>query len=294
MIEVQELDRPGTLARASAALASITRAEAELLALAAHWADLHDPASLPPVETEFEVRRRRFEQQYGVQPGGEGTPEVLASCFAELGLQTSAGSAKHLVADALDLRHRLPRLWEQVQAGQIRRWKAVKVAQATRHLPSVAMAEVDAGLAGLLSSLPWSRFEAVLDATVMRADPAGAAHAEAEAASRRFVSLGRDGGPGLKTLIARGEVLDILTFLAAVTGSPTASLTTATGTPWRSGGPRRSGSWASPTVPWPCSPPTRTTTTRRPRRCCRVSGAGGAGPARGTSRASRTQPTDRT
>ena len=218
MIEVQELDRPGTLARAGSALVSIMRAEAEVLALAAHWADLHDPASLPPVETEFEARRRRFEQQYGVQPGGEGTPEVLVSCFAELGLvlQTSAGAAKHLVADALDLRHRLPRLWDEVQSGRVRKWKACKVAQATRLLPSAAMAEVDAGLAGLLTALPWSRFEAVLEATVLRADPVGAAHAEAEAASRRFVSLGRDGGPGLKTLIARGEVLDILTFLAAV------------------------------------------------------------------------------
>ena len=41
-------------------------------------------------------------------------------------------------------------------------------------------------------------------------------HLEAEAASRWFVALGRDGGRGLKTLIARGEVLDILVFLAAV------------------------------------------------------------------------------
>ena len=66
-----------------------------------------------------------------------------------------------------------------------------------------------------MTALPWSRFEAVLEATVMRADPVGAGHREAEAGSCRFVSLG-DGGPGLRTLIARGEVLDILTFLAAV------------------------------------------------------------------------------
>ena len=51
---------------------------------------------------------------------------------------------------------------------------------------------------------------------MLRADPAGAAHTEAEAASRRFVSLGRGDAHGLKTLIARGEVLDIITFLATV------------------------------------------------------------------------------
>lgn len=219
MIEVTGLDRRATwratLAGANACLAVVMCAEAEQLALAAHWADLHDPASLPLAETEFEVRRRRFDGDYGVQPGGEGTPQVLAYCFGELGvvLQSSAGGAKHLVADALDLRHRLPRLWAEVQAGRVRGWKARKVAQATRHLSHSAMKDVDAGLARLLTALPWSRFEAVLAATVMRADPAGAAHAEAEAASERFVSLGRDGGRGLKTLIARGEVLDILTFL---------------------------------------------------------------------------------
>ena len=218
VIETRELDRPETLAGAQACFGAVMRAQADLLGVAAHWADLHDPDSLPPVETTFEKRRRRLDLLYGVQPGGEGTPEVLAHCFAELGLvlQTSAGGAKHLVADALDLRHRLPRLWREVQDGRVRAWQARKVAQATRHLPLAAMDEVDPGLAGLMSALPWSRFEAVLDATVMRADPAGAAYAEAEASSRRFVVLGRDAGRGLKTLIARGEVLDILTFLAAV------------------------------------------------------------------------------
>lgn len=218
MIEVQELDRRGTLVCAETALAAIMHGEAQVLTLAAHWADLYDPASLPPVETAFEERRRRLDGEYGVQPGGAGTPEVLAHCFAELGvvLQTSAGGARHLVADALDLRHRLPGLWAEVMEGRVRAWKARKVAQATRHLALAVMGEVDAGLAGLLAALPWSRIELVLDATVKRADPVGATHAEAEEASRRFVSLGRDGGAGLKTLIARGEVLDVLTFLAAV------------------------------------------------------------------------------
>lgn len=218
MIEVAGLDQRATLAGAEACLVTIMTAEAEQLVLAAHWADLHDPGCLPPAETEFEARRRRLDQDYGVQPGGQGTPEVLRSCFAELGLvlHTSAGGAKHLIADVLDLRHRLPRLWAEVQAGRVRGWKARKVAQATRHLPLAVMTQIDLGLDGLVTALPWSRFEAVLDATVMRADPAGAAHVEAEAGSRRFVSLGLDGGRGLKTLIARGEVLDILTFLAAV------------------------------------------------------------------------------
>lgn len=218
MIEVQGLDRPRTLAAADAILAAQLRLDADQLAVAAHWADLHHPDSLPPASTAFEQQRRRFEGSYAVQPGGEGTPTVLASCPAELGLvlQTSPAGARHLIADALDLRHRLPRLWADVQAGRVRGWKARKVAAATRHLPHGLMGDVDGALAGLLPALPWSRFEAVLEATVQRADPVGAAHAEADAASRRYVGLGRDRSRGLLTVIARGEVLDILTFLAAV------------------------------------------------------------------------------
>ena len=218
MIEMRELDRPGTLADAQATLAGMMGLDARQLELAVHWADLHHPDSLPAPVDDWEMRRRQLDGSYAVQPGGEGTPEILASCPAELGLvlQTSAGGSKHLMADALDLRHRLRSLWADVLGGRVRGWKARKVAQSTRHLPLAVVRRVDADLAGLIPTLSWSRFETVLDATLMRADPVGARFTEAEAASRRFVSLGRDGGRGLKTLIARGEVLDILTFLAAV------------------------------------------------------------------------------
>ena len=125
MIEVGVLDRQATLAGAQGCLVAVMAAEAEQLALVAHWADLHDPAGLPAPTTGLEARRRRWDGDYGVQPGGEGSPEVLARCFAEVGvvLQTSAGGAKHLVADALDLRHRLPRLWAEVRSGRVRGWR---------------------------------------------------------------------------------------------------------------------------------------------------------------------------
>jgi hypothetical protein len=50
--------------------------------------------------------------EQGRQLGGDGTPEVLEFCVAELGtsIETSYGSARALMADALDLRHRLPEL----------------------------------------------------------------------------------------------------------------------------------------------------------------------------------------
>lgn len=103
MIEVRELGRRGTLADVEATLAQQLRLGARQLALAAHWADLHHPDGLSAPDDPWEVRRRRPDGDHGVQPGGSGTPEILASCPAELGLvlQTSAGGAKHLIADAL-------------------------------------------------------------------------------------------------------------------------------------------------------------------------------------------------
>ena len=76
--------------------------------------------------------------------GGEGTPLVLAYCPAELGavLETTYTGARHLIADALDLRDRLPRLWATVQEGRVAAWKARRVAAATRALTSAQVAEV--------------------------------------------------------------------------------------------------------------------------------------------------------
>ena len=66
---------------------------------------------------------------------GEGAPLVAEFCLAELGtvLGVSTTAAKKLVGHALELRHRLPRLWAQVQAGRVPAWRARTVAEATIH-----------------------------------------------------------------------------------------------------------------------------------------------------------------
>ncbi len=66
---------------------------------------------------------------------GQGAPLVAEFCLAELGtvLGISSTAAKKLVGHALELRHRLPRLWAQVQAGRVPAWRARAVAEATIH-----------------------------------------------------------------------------------------------------------------------------------------------------------------
>jgi hypothetical protein len=63
---------------------------------------------------------------------------VAEFAIDELGveLRTSGHQAALLVAEALDLRHRLPALWTRVEAGEVRPWFARKAAQATLGLAS--------------------------------------------------------------------------------------------------------------------------------------------------------------
>jgi len=89
--------------------------ECRLLELAAHWADLHHPASQAPVEKPLPGAEQ------GRQLGGDGTQEVLEFGAAEFGarMEPSSGSARALMADALDLRHRLPELWQLIMTGGV-------------------------------------------------------------------------------------------------------------------------------------------------------------------------------
>ena len=69
--------------------------------------------------------------------GGDGTPGVAPFVAEELGaaMGISTQSAMSLMADALDLRHRLPRLWEKVEALEVAPYKTRRVADDTRSLP---------------------------------------------------------------------------------------------------------------------------------------------------------------
>jgi hypothetical protein len=190
-------------------------AETALLVLAAHWADLHavdlsDPRySVSGVGPGVEECRRL---------GGVGTPAVREFAAAELGTlqHTTTAAAARQMADALDLRHRLPLLWRRVQAGQVRGWQARKVAQATRQLSAEAAGFVDRAVATPIGSLPWARFEPLLGAAVIAADPHGAAARAKIWEAERFVRTGRTREGGLKVLVARANAGDVIWFMAMV------------------------------------------------------------------------------
>lgn len=105
-------------------------AEAELLELACAWADAHPPESIHH-SASFLVPGTEHEEQIA----GEGCPLVAEFCIGEFGavLGLSTVSAKHLIGQALELRHRLPRLYRRVLNGGVPAWRARRVAEATIH-----------------------------------------------------------------------------------------------------------------------------------------------------------------
>jgi hypothetical protein len=180
-----------------------------MLQLACAWADAHDVDS---GNEEYQPLIKR-----ACVWGGEGTPEVSEYCAAELGGLQGTGmmAARALIADALDLRYRLPRLWDRVLTGGVRAWQARKIAEQTRVLSWEACADVDHALSDFVGMMPWPRFAKILSAAVLEADP-GLAAERAERARTTQAVFSFDSEDGLKTVVARAAAGDAIWFLATV------------------------------------------------------------------------------
>ncbi len=150
--DLSGLDADATLAFAGRSRAEADRLEAGVLVAAAHWADLHGHLV---DEDRSGVSLPGMEQL--VRLGGDGTTEVAEFAPAELGaeLATSPFAARQLIADALDLRHRLPRLWGRVLAGEVKPWIGRKTAEATRSVCVETAATVDQRVTRWAHSLSW-------------------------------------------------------------------------------------------------------------------------------------------
>ena len=118
--QVGRPDAATTLSLVAEAHHTLLMNECRLVELTAHWADLHHPDSQPPVEKPLPGAEQRR------QWGGDGTSAVLEFAVAEFGarMEISSGSARALMADALDLRHRLPELWQLIMTVGVPAWKA--------------------------------------------------------------------------------------------------------------------------------------------------------------------------
>jgi hypothetical protein len=210
--EIAGLDAAATLDRLSANRAVRETAEVDDLQCAIHWAAMHgalDVAAgsraLPGAEALIPL-------------GGEGTPQVAEFAPAEFGaeLGISPHSARVLIGDALDLAHRLPKVWARVRAGEVKPYLARQVAQATRAVPLAAVGHVDARVAPWADRLTWARLEPVVLAAVIDADPARAEALAAAAETTQGVWVDEPATDGLTDIHIRTDAASAIEFDAAV------------------------------------------------------------------------------
>ena len=118
----------------------VRRAESDIVLAAYAWAVAH-PAEPDGCDAAL------FHHEWGVLPiSGPGVPQVEEFCVAELGaaLGISTEAAKKMMGHALELAHRLPRLWARVQRAEVPVWRARLVAEATIHAhPALSPEAVD-------------------------------------------------------------------------------------------------------------------------------------------------------
>jgi len=191
-------------------------ATAGILELAARWADLHPAGSLAGAAT---VTCRG--DDLGFPIAGAGTPWVDPTCVAEFAaaVHTTTEGGQRLIGNALELRHRLPRLWALVHAGTAPAWQACRVADHTVHLTADAAGFVDAQVAACAGRIGPTRLDRLVQAAVAAFMPAEAERRQREQAEHRHFTItpntGQDGLSGYPSVDGRLDLADALDLDAA-------------------------------------------------------------------------------
>src|SRR3954454_10851956 len=203
----------GVLEQARADRAAADAAEARLLAHACAWADLH------PAESIGEAVR------FGDTPvpvAGPGAPLVAEFCVAEfaaaVGLPTETGKA--YLGEAVELRHRLPRTWARVVAGDLPAWRARRIARQTIGLSLAAAGFVDAQVAPFAHRIRPSGVDRLVQEAIVRFMPEEARRRREAADDGRHVhvhthQVSFEGTVTVQAEVDLADALDLDTALSA-------------------------------------------------------------------------------
>ncbi|GAA2153219.1 hypothetical protein GCM10009844_37420 [Nocardioides koreensis] len=215
-VMVEDLDPDWLLALLDDAKYAARVAERSKLRLAAQWCVRH------PATTDTGVATWAGDSLPGVlnqdeSLGGEGTPAVSAFApepvAAALGVSTMTGM--RLIADALDLQHRLPRIWRLVEDLRVDPWKARQVAQATHPLSQAAAGYVDEQLAPRLASCGFAAIQTAVAMAIAKYHPELLEQREKTGKKGWHVTL-RHPAPGdvdgTSYLDVAGDTLDLTAF----------------------------------------------------------------------------------
>ncbi|MFW6774466.1 hypothetical protein ACOACO_09290 [Nocardioides sp. CPCC 205120] len=197
------LDPTALLTTAREAAAAQMAAEVATLVAVADWADAHTdgtvgdpigPLGLWHEDPDAVPGGDRF-----LELGGPGAPLVSEFCLYEISaaLGRSVSSCRPLVGDAIELRHRLPRLYSRVLAGAdpttqnraLPVWRARKIAALTRTLTADAADFVDRNLAPVAHRTTMPTVERLTAEAIARFDPENAELDRADADAGRYFTI---------------------------------------------------------------------------------------------------------
>ena len=170
--------------------ADADRAEADVLLAAVTWADQHPPESIDDAATWFAAGIG----DTGLPLAGPGAPLVAEFCIPELALALglSTDSGRNLIADAVELKYRLPRTWARVQNGDLAAWRARRIGQHTLSLSREAAAHVDQQVSAFAHKIGLAALERLVAEAIARFMPDRARSDAERAADGRHVSFDRD------------------------------------------------------------------------------------------------------
>jgi hypothetical protein len=162
-------------------------AEARVLAAAVEWAHLHVVSEVEDAAT-WSVAEGH---DTGIPIAGDGCPLVSEFAIGELAtaLGLSDVSGRHLIAQALELAHRLPKLWSRVQAGQLAPWRARRIAEETQDLSVEAAGWVDAQLAPFAHRTGLVQTQRTVEEAIARFMPEYATERRDRAADQRYLTI---------------------------------------------------------------------------------------------------------
>ncbi len=196
--------------------AAADRAEADVLFAAVTWAEQHPPESIELAATWVSGGG-----DTGLPLAGPGAPLVAEFCVAEFAaaIGRSTDSGRLLIADALELKYRLTRLWDRSQSGELPVWRARRIAQATRGLSKQAARFVDAQVAGFAHKIGLAALDRLIAEAIARFMPEQALEDAHNAAEGRHFTIHYDqvSFEGTSRIEGELDLADALDLDAALT-----------------------------------------------------------------------------
>ena len=186
-IGIEDLDSSADVLRvAREARAAAVHADSVLMLAAVTWAEQHPPESIDEAATWITSGG-----DTGLTLAGPGAPLVAEFCIAEfaLAIGSSTDGGRALVAAAVELKYRLPRVWARVQSGDLEAWRARRIAEETFGLSFEAAAFVDAQVATFAHRIGIAALERLIVEAIGRFMPDKAAEDAEKAADSRHFSI---------------------------------------------------------------------------------------------------------